>query len=266
MASANRFADKVALVSGGASGIGAATIRRLLDEGASVCMVDINKDAMAECSASMGVEADRLMTFHADCGDEQHVDEMIVRTLGRFGHLDVLINNCGFAAPAKAADLKTADWRAVMAVCLDSVFFSSRAALPHLIESKGCIVNTASISGLFGDHGLTAYSAAKGGVVNLTRAMAIDYASSEVRVNAVCPGLVDTQLTKRAMDNEEVRVAVSRPIPLRRPAQPSEIAAAIAFLASGEASYITGTNLVVDGGITAATGQPDFGSVVPPPN
>jgi meso-butanediol dehydrogenase/(S,S)-butanediol dehydrogenase/diacetyl reductase len=137
-------------------------------------------------------------------------------------------------------------------------FFGSRAALPYLLQSRGSIVNTASISGLFADYNFTAYAAAKGGVVNLTRAMAVDYAKDGVRVNAVCPGLVDTNLTHRFIENETTCKALSERIPMGRAAAPSEIAAAVAFLASSEATYITGVNLPIDGGLTAATGQPDF--------
>jgi meso-butanediol dehydrogenase/(S,S)-butanediol dehydrogenase/diacetyl reductase len=143
-------------------------------------------------------------------------------------------------------------------LCLDSVFWACRAALPALKEGRGAIVNTASISGLSGDYGFAAYNSAKGAVVNLTRNLAIDHARDGVRVNAVCPGLTATPLTLKFTGRQDIMAEYDRRIPLRRPGRPEEMAAAIAFLASDDASYVTGHCLVVDGGLTAATGQPNF--------
>ena len=256
-----RFSGKVAIVTAGASGIGAAIVERLLAEGASVCISDINPSLLEAAANKFHKAGDRLITCAADAGDEYAVSMMIEEAASRFGKIDVLINNAGFSIRGKAGVLATSDWRKVLSVALDSVFFASRAALPYLLQGKGSIVNTASISGLFADYNFTAYATAKGGVVNLTRAMAVDYARDGVRVNAVCPGLVDTNLTHRFIENETTYKTLSERIPMRRAATPSEIAAAVAFLASAEASYITGVNLPVDGGVTAATGQPDFAAL-----
>lgn len=253
-----RFSGKTAVVSAAANGIGAAIVNRLLAEGATVCMSDINESALIAASSRLQESCDRLMTCVVDAGNEHAVSAMVNSAAERFGRIDILVNNAGYSIRGKAHALSTDDWRKVLAVALDSVFYGSRAVLPHLVRSQGCIVNTASISGLFADYNFTAYAAAKGGVVNLTRAMALDYASDGVRVNAVCPGLVETNLTRRFIENDAVRSALAERIPMRRAAQPSEIAAAVAFLASDDASYITGVNFPVDGGVTAATGQPDF--------
>jgi meso-butanediol dehydrogenase / (S,S)-butanediol dehydrogenase / diacetyl reductase len=253
-----RFKNKVVLISAAAAGIGAATVRRFLDEGAQVCMSDINAKAMQAMVEQIGDTGGRLLSAICDASDEDGVRALVEQAKAHFGHLDILVNNAGFSIRGRADELPTSDWKKVQSVVLDAVFYGSKAALPHLVESGGCIVNTASISGLFADYNFTAYAAAKGGVVNLTRAMAIDFAREGVRVNAVCPGLVDTNLTRALLANEETASMLKSRIPMRRAAEPAEIAAAIAFLASPEASYITGVCLPVDGGTTAATGQPDF--------
>lgn len=147
----------------------------------------------------------------------------------------------------------------MIAVDLHSVFYGCRSAIPHLRRAGGgAIVNTASISGLFGDYGLAAYNAAKGGVVNLTRAVAIDHARENIRVNAVCPGAVDTALTEPLLANPTLVEEYRKLMPMGRVGRPEEIAGAVTFLASEDASFITGAALVVDGGVTAATGQPNF--------
>jgi meso-butanediol dehydrogenase/(S,S)-butanediol dehydrogenase/diacetyl reductase len=139
------------------------------------------------------------------------------------------------------------------------VFYGCRAAIPHLrAGGGGAIVNTASISGLAGDYGLSAYNAAKGAVVNYTRAAAIEHARENIRINAVCPGPIQTPLANSLLEHPRVAPEYAKLVPMGRPGRCEEVAAAIAFLASDEASYVTGAMLVVDGGITAATGQPDF--------
>jgi meso-butanediol dehydrogenase / (S,S)-butanediol dehydrogenase / diacetyl reductase len=165
-------------------------------------------------------------------------------TVARFGKIDILVNNAGTGVFGRVTEVKPEDWHRVFAIVVDSVFYMSKFAIPHIIQSKGSIVNLGSISGLYGDYGFAGYNAAKGAVVNLTRTMAIDFASDGIRVNAICPGLVATPLSKG--------------IPMARAAQPEEIAGGIAFLASDDASYMTGCCMLVDGGLTASAGQPNF--------
>lgn len=253
----NRFTGKVALVTGAGSGIGAATAQRLLGEGAAVCLADISAEALAAQAAALGAP-ERVMTHLADVTDEAAVNALVAATVGRFGGLDVLVNNAGAGSFGRIKEVTPENWRRVHALCLDSVFWGCRAALPHLKARRGAIVNTASISGLYADYGFAAYNSAKGAVVNLTRNLAIDHARDGVRANAVCPGLTATPLTEKFTGRQDIMAEYDRRIPLRRPGLPAEMAAAIAFLASDDASYVTGHCLVVDGGLTAATGQPNF--------
>ena len=256
VAPAQRFDGRVALITGAASGIGAATARRLASEGARVFLGDLDEDAGRALERELG---DASQFFRLDVRDLAQVDAFTQACVDRFGRLDAVFNNAGIGAYGQAPDLDPETWRDVIAVDLDSVFFGCRAAIPQLRHSGGgAIVNTASISGLFGDYGLLAYNAAKGAVVNLTRALAIDHAREGIRVNAVCPGPIETPLAKGLIEHAVVSVEYERNIPMGRVGRAEEVASAVAFLASEDASYITGAMLVIDGGVTAATGQANF--------
>jgi meso-butanediol dehydrogenase/(S,S)-butanediol dehydrogenase/diacetyl reductase len=183
------------------------------------------------------------------------VEGMIGAVIERFGALDILINNAGIGGFGRVADVDPDDWRRIMAIDVDAVFFACRLAMPHLIASRGCIVNTASISGMAADYGFTVYNTAKAAVIGLTRVMAIDYAAQGVRVNSVSPGFTLTPLIDQMP--QPLKDAYAERVPMRRGGQPEEIAAMIAFLATADASYVTGANIAVDGGLTAHTGAPD---------
>src|SRR5690606_32394563 len=195
--------------------------------------------------------ADRLWLRGVDVADGDAVMQCVDDAAAHFGQLDVLVNNAGIGCFGHVDEITPQAWRQTMAVDLDAVFFGSRAALPHLRKTRGNIVNTASISGLLGDPGLVAYNVAKAGVVNLTRNMAVDHAHEGIRVNCICPGGVATPMLKAHTRDAAIMAEYEKLVPMGRVAQPEEMAAGIAFLASGDASYITGHALVIDGGVTA---------------
>lgn len=252
-----RFAGKVVLVTGAANGIGAAIAQRFADEGADLSICDVDGAALEAFAQDLRATGRRVLARTVDVSRQDEVEALIAGTVSVLGRLDVLVNNAAIGAFGKVTELAPEAWSRVMAVGLDSVFFASRAAMPHLRETGGCIVNTGSISGLFGDYGLVAYNTMKGAVANLTRNMAIDHAGEGVRVNAVAPGGVRTP-GARAFEAADFQLEYQRLIPMGRMAEAPEIAGVVAFLASSDASYVTGVNLVADGGVTAATGQPNF--------
>ncbi|MCL4114370.1 UNVERIFIED_CONTAM: hypothetical protein GTU68_025732 [Idotea baltica] len=254
-----RFSGKVAVVTGGASGIGAATTRRLVREGASVVLGDLQEDAAVALAQELG---DAVLPVVVDVTDLAAVEGLMAEAANEFGQLDIVFNNAGIGSLGRIDEIDVEEWHRVIDVDLNAVFYGCRAALPHLrANGGGAIVNTASISGLFGDWGLPAYNAAKGAVMNLTRTLAADHARDGIRVNAVCPGGVVTAMTDSLAQSRRAQEQYERLVPMARMGQADEIASAVAFLASDDASYITGHGLVVDGGVTATTGQPNFSAL-----
>jgi len=247
-----RFADRVALVTGAASGIGAATSRRLASEGATVVVVDTN----AEAGAALATEI-AGMFIPADVTSPEDNERMYAQTVRAYGHVDVAFHNAGISPPDDDSILDTGldAWRRVQEVNLTSVYLGCKAALPHMLErGRGSIINTASFVATVGAAtSQISYTASKGGVLAMTRELGVQFARRGVRVNALSPGPVATPLLMElfAKDPERAERRLVH-VPMGRFAEPHEIAAAVAFLASDDASFITASNFLVDGGLTGA--------------
>ena len=250
----NRFTQKVVVVTGAGSGIGEATAKRFAREGAKVVLVGRSVDKLSRVAAQL--EGEGHLTRATDVADLSDVQALFNEVATRFGRLDVLVNNAGIVKSGKLTELEAKDWKELMSVDLDGVFYCTRTAMPALIASKGSIINVSSVSGLGGDWGMSFYNAAKGAITNFTRALALDHGPDGVRVNAVCPSLTRSELTEDMLGDESLMAKFRERIALGRHAEPEDIGDVIAFLASDDARFITGVNLPVDGGLSASNGQP----------
>lgn len=249
---------KVCLVTGAATGIGEAIAERLASDGATVCLADIDE-------VNVGVVADRIggHAWKADVSRSADVHRFVEEAAERCGRIDAIVNNAGIAVGGTAADTSEEDWQQVLATNLTGVWHGMKYALPHLRRTKGCVVNMSSVQALVGLPGWAAYAATKGAIIALTQQAAVEYGSEGVRVNCLAPGTIMTpmneQIFANASDPDALIENWNSSHALGRFGQPNEVAAATSFLISDDASFITGTCLRVDGGLTilGPTGRAD---------
>lgn len=250
------FADRVVIVTGGASGMGAASVQEFVVGGAQVAIVDRNADGAMQVANNSAAMGHRPMVLSGDVADSEFCDGVVDQVMAAHGRVDVLVNAAGTIHRADALGTDDDDWRRVMSVNIDGMFYLCRAALRPMVAAKsGAIVNFGSIWGGVGSAGSTAYCVSKGAVHQLTRALALDHVEQGIRVNAVAPGEVNTPMLASERSTpptaEDLQALADATIPMKRLAEPQEIARVVAFLASDAASYMTGEIVHVDAGYTA---------------
>jgi NAD(P)-dependent dehydrogenase (short-subunit alcohol dehydrogenase family) len=254
----NRLAGKTAIVTGGAVGIGRACVERMADEGASVAIFDMLSDEGSALAASLSAKGHKVAFWAVDVADEAAMKAAIDAAAARFGGLHVMVNNAGISGSPKPTDQVTeSDWDRVQAVNVKGVMFGTKHAIPHLrAAGKGSIINLSSIAGLIGVGNLAPYHASKGAVRLMTKNDAVTYAPEQIRVNSIHPGyiwtpMVENHLRATSPDLEAAKVAAGSVHPIGHMGEPDDIAWAVVWLASDEAKFVTGTEIVIDGGYTA---------------
>ncbi|MGK7929511.1 MAG: SDR family NAD(P)-dependent oxidoreductase [Spirulina sp.] len=247
-----RLDNRVALITGSASGIGAATAKLFAREGAKVVIADINAEGAEKQAAEIRDRGGEAIAIPVDISDRQQVQELYKQTIAAFGTVHILHCNAGVLIVGSADTPEEEHWYKTLAVNLTGHYFCVKYGIPKLKEAGGgSIIITASISGMMGEPDLIAYDTTKGGLINLTRQLAVEYAKDGIRVNSVSPGWIDTPFNDPIYELTPLdESSLDATIPLARQGTPEEVANAVLFLASDEASYITGHNLVVDGGLT----------------
>jgi NAD(P)-dependent dehydrogenase (short-subunit alcohol dehydrogenase family) len=245
-----RFENQVVIVTGGGRGIGAATAQRLAREGAAVVVADIDREPAAGVAQAIREAGGEALALPVDVTSRARVEEMLAATLAEYDQVDVLANIAGIGMGEHFLQISDEHWQRTLAINLTGVFLCSQTVARHMVARviAGRIVNMASTNGLVGEADFAAYNASKFGVVGLTMTMAIDLAPHNIRVNSVCPGLIKTRLSRPLWDNRVEAAEYLKKIPLNRFGEPEEVAAAVAYLASTDSGFITGHQLVIDGG------------------
>jgi NAD(P)-dependent dehydrogenase (short-subunit alcohol dehydrogenase family) len=248
-----RFDGQVVLVTGGARGIGRAAVERFALEGARVAFCDVDEDVGEQAAVAIGHD---VRAYRCDVGVEEQVAELVSRCTAELGAPTVLVNNAGVNANFDLVEMTSEEWDAFFAVDLKAAWLTTKHAVPGMrAAGRGAIVNVSSIHGFTTIDGFFPYAAAKSGLIGLTRTLALELGPDGIRVNAVCPGFTRTRLVQASIDLHADRAAAEaamvRGVALGRMGEPAELAATIAFLASDDASYVTGASLLVDGGLTA---------------
>lgn len=252
-----RLEGKVALITGGGSGIGRATAQLFCEEGAIVVVADSNPETGGETAELIRTAGGEAIFVHADVSRFDQVQQMVQATVDAFGRIDLVFNNAGILLRGSVTETEEEEWDRVMAVNLKSVYLVSKCAIPHMIAAGGgSIINMSSSTGAhLAGPGAAAYITSKGGVALLTKCMAIDCARYGIRVNCVCPGPTDTPMLAKTLSEQQLKDFAAT-LPVGRLASPREIAEAVLFLASDEASFVTGLAMAVDGGQTAGLSTP----------
>ncbi|HKJ96404.1 MAG TPA: glucose 1-dehydrogenase [Thermoplasmataceae archaeon] len=250
----NKLKGKVAIVTGGASGIGRATAVLFSGEGSTVVIADLKDDGGSRVAEEIGKNGGKAIFVHVDVSESDQVKQLVEKAVKEFGRLDVMFNNAGIEGPVKRTEDYPVDtFDKVISVNMKSVFYGIKHSVGEMRKAGGgSIINTASIAGLVGFTNMCAYTASKGGVIQLTKTAALEYASDRIRVNAIAPGVISTPMVERAAEADpEMMEGIKKAHPLGRMGTPDEIAKAALYLASEDSSFVTGTVLTVDGGYVA---------------
>jgi glucose 1-dehydrogenase/3-oxoacyl-[acyl-carrier protein] reductase len=245
-----RLSGKVALVTGGSHGIGQAVVLRYAREGAKVALCGRGKAALEETVALIREQGGEALAFETDVSDKAQVDRLIDGIIEQWGRLDIVVNNAGICEVSPFLDITEDQWDRHMNINLKGAFLVSQRAAREMVRlgSGGSIIQMSSVNGIQAEGDQVHYNTTKGGMINLSMSMALELAEHGIRVNALCPGFIETRLTKPLIDNPPAIADYLRTVPMKRVGQPEEIASAALFLASDDSSYVTGTSMIVDGG------------------